>query len=131
MHALLPLASTPLLAYPILLELSTAGSLADLLSHENTDVVIAVIEVLEELTDEEVLDADVDEDEEEEEMGARDREDRQEVMRGLVGSMVDAGVVESVVAGLDRLNEDDEAERGGVYHTLSAPISPRCVQYER
>lgn len=119
LQALLLLASSPLLAYPLLLELSTPASLADLLSHENTEVVIAVIEVLEEWTDEEVLDGEIDEDEEDEdESGLRDREDRKQVMRGLVQGLIDSGVVESVVSGLSRFDESDEAERGGVYHTF-------------
>ena len=39
-------------------------------------------------------------------------------MRELVEGLVEAGVVEMAVAGLERFNEEDESERGGVYHTL-------------
>lgn len=119
LNSLLLLASAPTLAYPILLELSTPSSLADLLSHENAEVVIAVIEVLEEWTDEEVLDGDDDEDEETA-LNEAGKDERKDAMRDLVEGMIEAGVVELIVSGLDRLNEEDEAERGGVYHTLGA-----------
>ncbi|KAK4701104.1 beta-catenin-like protein 1, partial [Phenoliferia sp. Uapishka_3] len=111
LHALLLLSSKPTLAFPLLLELSTHNSIADLLSHENTDVVVAVIEVLEEWTDEEVLEAD--EEEEDEETDAR-----REAMKGLVEGLVEAGVVELVVSGIERFDEADETERGGLFHSL-------------
>ncbi|KAL8277930.1 hypothetical protein RQP46_009749 [Phenoliferia psychrophenolica] len=111
LHALLLLSSQPTMAFPLLLELSTHNSIADLLSHENTDVVVAVIEVLEEWTDEEVLEAD--EDEEDEATDAR-----RDAMKGLVEGLVEAGVVELVVSGIERFNEEDETERGGLFHSL-------------
>ncbi|KAM0746568.1 DUF1716-domain-containing protein [Meredithblackwellia eburnea MCA 4105] len=113
LHALLLLASKPALSFPILLELSTHNSLADLLSHENTDVVTAVIEVLEEWTDEEVLEVD-----EDEETDGDDSEIRREAMKGLVEGLVEAGVVELIVSGIERFNEEDESERGGLFHSL-------------
>lgn len=124
LHALLLLASSPLLAYPLLLELSTCTSLADLLSHENADVIIAVIEVLEEWTDEEVLDGEIEDEEDEDELvDGGDREERREAMRGLVSGLLECGVVESSVECLERFDEADETERGGVYHTLGSFLS--------
>lgn len=67
---------------------------------------------MEEWTDEEVLEGDA---EDEDEDGG---EKRRDAMRGLVEGLVEAGVVELVVSGLERLNEEDESERGGVFHTL-------------
>jgi beta-catenin-like protein 1 len=119
LNALLLLASSPVLSYPILLELSTLNSLADLLSHENTEIAIAVIEVLEEMTDEEVLETEGEDEDE-------DTDERQEAMRILVEGIVEAGMVDLVISGLERLNEADEAERGGVYHTLGT-FSSICV----
>lgn len=110
------LASLPALTYPILLELNTPESLADLLSHENTDVAIAVIEVLEEWLDPESLE-DVDEDDEEDENAG---EKKLEATKTLVEGLIGFGVVELIVSGLDRFNEEDESERGGVFHSLSA-----------
>ncbi|KAI5475947.1 beta-catenin-like protein 1 [Pseudohyphozyma bogoriensis] len=111
LNGLLLLASKPAIAYPLLLELSTPSSLADLLSHENQDVVIAVIEALEEWTDEEVLEVEEDEDED-----ADDQ--RREAMKGLVAGLMEAGVIELIVSGLERFNEEDESERAGVFHAL-------------
>jgi beta-catenin-like protein 1 len=61
--ALLPLAQAPTLAYPELVRSGTATALIDLLSHENADIVIDVVEVVHELTDEDVGNEEDDEDE--------------------------------------------------------------------
>ena len=63
--ALLPLAQAPKLAYPELVRSGTAAAFVDLLSHENVDIVIDVVEVVHELTDEDVMNEDDDEDENE------------------------------------------------------------------
>jgi beta-catenin-like protein 1 len=52
--ALLPLAQAPRLAYPELVKSATIALLIGLLSHENADIVIDVVEVVHELTDEDV-----------------------------------------------------------------------------
>ncbi|ORY80665.1 Catenin-beta-like protein [Leucosporidium creatinivorum] len=114
LHALLLLSSAPALTYPILLDLSTPESLGDLLSHENTDVFIAVVELLEEWLDPEGLD-DEDDDEGAEE-GAQEK--KVEATKALVDGLVTVGVVDLAVGGLDRLNEEEEEGRGGVFHTL-------------
>jgi len=113
-QGLLVLASAPLLSYPLLLSHSTPTSLADLLSHENSDIAIAVIEVIEEWTDEEVLEFD----EDEVEAPEAEEEGRRNALKALVEGLVEAGAVEMAVAGLERFNEEDESERGGVYHTM-------------
>ncbi|GAA6041742.1 hypothetical protein JCM8097_008308 [Rhodosporidiobolus ruineniae] len=113
LHALLLLSTSPALTYPLLLEHSTPSTLADLLSHENSDVPIAVIELLEELVDPEGLEDD-DADGAEE-----DSEKKREAMKALVDGLVAEGVLELVAAQLGRLNEKDESERTGVFHTLS------------
>lgn len=51
---LLPLTQNPPLFYPELVKAGTIALLAGLLSHENTDIAIDVVEVLQELTDEDV-----------------------------------------------------------------------------
>lgn len=63
--ALLPLAQAPTLAYPELVRSGTVTLLIGLLSHENMDIVIDVVEVIHELTDEDVGNEDDDEDAEE------------------------------------------------------------------
>jgi beta-catenin-like protein 1 len=65
LKSLLPLAQAPVLAYPELVKSGAIGHLIGLLSHENVDIVIDVVEVVHELTDEDVgNEEEVDEDEE-------------------------------------------------------------------
>jgi beta-catenin-like protein 1 len=65
LKALLPLAQAPALAYPELVRSGTVTLLIGLLSHENADIVIDVVEVVHELTDEDVgNEAEQDEDDE-------------------------------------------------------------------
>ncbi|KAJ8296204.1 Beta-catenin-like protein 1 [Rhodotorula toruloides] len=106
--------TAPALAYPLMLENSTPNTFADLLSHENMDVPIAVVEVLEELLDPEDLE-EVDEDEED---GDGAVEKKRTAMKALLDGLVEAGVVDLVVAQLQRVNEEDEGERNGLFHTL-------------
>jgi beta-catenin-like protein 1 len=54
LKALLPLAQVAVLAYPELVRSGTVALLIGLLSHENADIVIDVVEVVHELTDEDV-----------------------------------------------------------------------------
>ena len=54
----------PSIAYPELVKSGGLAKLVDLLSHENVDIVIDVVEVLHELTDEDVGDAEEEDDEE-------------------------------------------------------------------
>ena len=59
------MAQAPTLAYPELVKSGTITLLIGLLSHENADIVIDVVEVVHELTDEDVgNEGDFDEDEE-------------------------------------------------------------------
>ena len=62
---LLPLAQVPALAYPEIVKTGTITMLVGLLSHENMDIVIDAVEVIHELTDEDVGgEADEDDDDE-------------------------------------------------------------------
>ena len=67
LRALMPLAQVPILAYPELVRSGSIARLVGLLSHENADIAIDVIDLLHELTDE---DNEADEDEDEEQRGA-------------------------------------------------------------
>ena len=81
-------------------KLGTLGSLVKLLAHENTDVVVDVVEVVSELTDDEV-------------------EAEPEQWKELVDGMVEEGLVELLAGNLTRFNESTDSDRNGVYHTLS------------
>lgn len=87
--------------YPDLARLGTAGSLVGLLAHENTDIAIGAVEIIGELTDEDVA-------AEEEQWDA------------LVDALLEADLVGLLVSNLRRLDEDsdDDADRSGVYHAL-------------
>jgi beta-catenin-like protein 1 len=78
----------------------SVGSLVGLLAHENTDIAIAAVEIIGELTDEDVA-----------------AEDDQ--WNPLVDAMLDADLLGLIVSNLNRLDETDETDRAGVYHALS------------
>ena len=67
LRALMPLAQVPILAYPELVRSGSVARLVGLLSHENADIAIDVIDLLHELTDE---DNEADEEEDEEQRSA-------------------------------------------------------------
>lgn len=67
LRALMPLAQVPILAYPELVRSGSIARLVGLLSHENADIAIDVIDLLHELTDE---DNEANEDEDEEQRSA-------------------------------------------------------------
>ncbi|KAI9880787.1 MAG: hypothetical protein M1830_000223 [Pleopsidium flavum] len=81
-------------------KLGCVNSLVSLLSHENTDVAIDAVEIISELTDEDV----------EAEEGQWD---------ALVDAMLEAGLLDLLVQNLTRFNEDHDSDRNGVYHALS------------
>lgn len=62
--SLMPLSQVPALAYPELVKSETISMLIGLLSHENIDIVIDVVELIHELTDEDVGGEGEDEEEE-------------------------------------------------------------------
>lgn len=76
--ALLPLSQSPSLAYPELVRSGTITLLVGLLTHENMDIVIDVIELIYELTDE---DAEVD-------YADEDYENSEEALGTLVDGLV-------------------------------------------
>lgn len=64
---LLPLAQVPSIAYPEIVKSGVAEVLVGLLSHENADIVIDVVELIHELTDEDVGDEGAEDEEEDQE----------------------------------------------------------------
>ncbi len=81
-------------------KLGCVSSLVSLLSHDNTDIAIDAIEIINELTDEDV-------------------EAEQEQWNTLVDAMLEADLLNLLYENLSRLNEDIESDRAGVYHVLS------------
>lgn len=87
--------------YPDLVNLNVVPSVVDLLNHDNTDIAIDVVQLLQDLTDEDVL------------------EDNDEPARVLVDSLVENSVLELLVQNLHRLSDSDPDEMAAVYNTLA------------
>lgn len=81
-------------------KLGCVSSLVSLLSHENADIAIDAIEIINELTDEDV-------------------EAEQEQWDALVDALLEADLLNLLLENLSRLDEDNESDRAGVYHVLS------------
>ncbi|KAH9813372.1 Catenin-beta-like protein [Melampsora americana] len=105
--------------YPEVVRLGVAISLLGLLAHENVDIAISVIEILEELTDEDILDAHNDDDDGEENQD-EGRGQAPEAVMELVNRLIENQLLELLVSTMaSRLDEKEEAERNGVFHSLS------------
>lgn len=87
--------------YHLLVELNAVHSLLGLLSHENTDVAIAVVDLLQELTDIDTL---------------QESEEGAEV---LVDALLEGQVVALLVQNMERLDESVKEEADGIYNTLA------------
>ena len=118
--------------YEELVKLGCANSLVSLLSHENTDIAIDAIQIISELTDEDV----------------EAKEEQWDVLvNALVGGPSDSGhpsadqepklradVLNLLVQNFSRLDEGNESDRNGVYHSLSkrqgfasdGPLPDKC-----
>ncbi|KAH9045421.1 DUF1716-domain-containing protein [Lactarius pseudohatsudake] len=109
--ALLPLAQVPKVAYPLLIGSGQLETLVGLLSHENADIALDIIELIHELTDEDVGEDAEDEDEE-------DPEQREAALKNLIGALLDHSVLELLVDNMTRFNEAEESDRQGIFHIL-------------
>ncbi|KAF4592199.1 DUF1716 domain-containing protein [Ophiocordyceps camponoti-floridani] len=85
--------------YPDFVALGCAVHLVGLLAHDNTDIAIDALEIIGELTDEDVA-----------------ADDSQ--WDALVDALLDADLIGLLVSNLARLDEADEADRNGVYYAL-------------
>ena len=79
---------------------SAVAKLVELLAHENTDIAIAAIEIISELTDEDV--------------GGE-----QEQWDTLVSAFLEADLISLLISNFSRFDESDIADASGVYHSLS------------
>lgn len=105
------LTSAPQL-YPELIRLGAVDSILSLLSHENIDIVLSGIELLNEMTDEEIV-------------PEEDGEAEEEGVQALVKALLAAQALELVVQNLSRLDESKEDERKGVFNVLGRSPFPR------
>ncbi|KAH8687682.1 beta-catenin-like protein-like protein 1 [Tricladium varicosporioides] len=81
-------------------KLGCVGSLVGLLAHENTDIAIDAVEIISELTDEDV-------------------EAETDQWNAIVDAMIDSDLLDLLVSNFARFNESNESDRSGVYHALS------------
>lgn len=79
---------------------TAAAKLVELLAHENTDIAIAAIEIISELTDEDVA-------------------AEQEQWDALVAALLDADLLGLLISNFSRFDESDSTDASGVYHSLS------------
>ncbi|KAI4216461.1 MAG: hypothetical protein LQ351_000950 [Letrouitia transgressa] len=86
--------------YDEFVKLGCVRSLVSLLSHENTDIAIDAIEIINELTDEDV-------------------EAEQQQWDSLVNAMLDVDLLNLLFENISRLDESLESDRAGIYHILS------------
>nr|KAG5712178.1 hypothetical protein BaRGS_014528 [Batillaria attramentaria] len=87
--------------YHVLVELHTVRSLLQLLSHENTDISIAVVDLMQELTDVDTLN------------------ESEEDAAALVDAMLEGQITAMLVQNLERLDETVKEEADGVSNTLA------------
>ncbi|KAI1098768.1 DUF1716-domain-containing protein [Jackrogersella minutella] len=86
--------------YPEFAKLGSVASLVGLLAHENTDIAIDAVEIINELTDEDVA-ADDDQ------------------WNALIDALLEADLLGLLVSNFERLDEEQEVDRSGVYYALS------------
>ncbi|WWD06053.1 hypothetical protein V865_004138 [Kwoniella europaea PYCC6329] len=113
----LPLTQNPPLFFPELVKSGVIALLTNLLSHENTDIAIDVIEVVRELTDEDVG-AEVDDLEEEDEGESGKAYKTRLAMGELIDELLNNSLLDLLVANLSRLNEEEETDSQGVFQIL-------------
>ncbi|CDW98926.1 hypothetical protein [Sporisorium scitamineum] len=103
LKSLLVLTTQPALFYSEFVKLGGAASLVGLLSHENADIAAAAIEVIEELTDDDVLDQAnaQSEDDEDDDVAAK----ALEAMNELVGALLQQSLLDLLVSNLSRFND--------------------------
>ncbi|XP_033754233.1 beta-catenin-like protein 1 [Pecten maximus] len=87
--------------YHILVDLNTVTSLMQLVAHENTDISIAVVDLIQELTDVDTLN------------------ESDEGAAALIDSLLEAQIVALLVQNMDRLDESIKEEADGLHNTLA------------
>lgn len=95
--------------YPLLVELQVVPSLLELLSHENTDIAVAIIDLLQELTDVDIL------------------HESQDGADTLIDALLEQQVCALLVQNLERMDETIKEEADGVHNTLGTDIL-ECIK---
>ncbi|ORX34896.1 Catenin-beta-like protein [Kockovaella imperatae] len=123
LNQFLPLTQNPPLFYPELVKQGTVALWCNLLSHENTDIAIDVVDVIRELTDEDVG-AGADDLDGEEDLGESSKtsgiaEGTPMAMAEFIDELLNNSLLSLLISNLSRLNESEDADSQGVYKILS------------
>lgn len=94
------IATTPEL-YHIVVELNTVQSLLQLLSHDNTDISIAAVDLLQEMTDVETDD------------------DNEDAINAFFDALLEAQLIALLIQNMDRLDESIKEEADGIHNSLA------------
>lgn len=86
--------------YPLVVDLGAIPSLLELLSHENTDIAVGIVDLIQELTDVDIL------------------QETQEGADTLIDALLEQQICALLVQNLDRLDESVKEESDGVFNTL-------------
>jgi len=89
--------------YPALVESGAVETLMRLFAHENVDIAISVLEVLVELTGEDV------------------EYEKESDMASFMDALFKEDAIEVMIGNLERLHEEKDDDQQGVFHTLSTP----------
>lgn len=87
--------------YPLIIQLSAVPSLLELLSHQNTDISVAILNLLQEMTDVDIL------------------HESQDGANALIDALQKQQACALLVQNLDRLDESVKEEADGVHNTLA------------
>ncbi|CAO1419682.1 unnamed protein product [Diamesa hyperborea] len=87
--------------YPLLVSLNVVTSLLELLSHPNTDISVAIIDIIQELTDVDVL------------------HESEEGAEKLIDCLKEQKITKLLIANMDRLDESVKEEADGVHSTMA------------
>ncbi|KAI8901688.1 Catenin-beta-like protein [Globomyces pollinis-pini] len=102
--ALTSISSSPEL-FPVLIQLNSHVSILSLLAHENTDIVLSTLTLINEFTDDDTVD--------------QTTPKAAQGIKQLLHSWLDADILSLLVANLDRLLDDRADDRQGIFDTLS------------
>ncbi|WIA28620.1 hypothetical protein OEZ86_011157 [Tetradesmus obliquus] len=100
-RGLAQVAADPNALYPLLIDSTAVATLAGLLSHDNTDIAVEVMDLLQELTD------------------SDEEQDNQAVAGALVDALAEANGLELLVERMAKLSEAVEEEAAAVNHGLA------------
>lgn len=108
-RSLVSITTNPALLYPELVKQNTTASLCSLLAHENIDIAAGVIELLEEIFDDDVLDAGLEGRTEEEQLDEETGQRKGQVaVESVLDALLENSLVDLLVQTLPRLHGDGQ-----------------------